>query len=45
MRVAELGEAEFMYQMFATADASSRTALGLGQARIGGGEITVWSRK
>jgi len=41
MRATELGEAEFMYQMFATADDASRAALGMAQARIGGGEVTV----
>jgi hypothetical protein len=44
VRVAELGEAEFMYQMFATADGPSRTVLGMAQARIAGGEITVMAQ-
>jgi GNAT superfamily N-acetyltransferase len=41
MRATELGEAAFMYQMFATADDASRAALGMAQSRIGGGEVTV----
>jgi ribosomal protein S18 acetylase RimI-like enzyme len=41
MRAAELGEAEFMYEMFATAPADAREALGLAQVRLGGGEITI----
>jgi GNAT superfamily N-acetyltransferase len=41
MRAAELGEAEFMYAMFACADSDSRAALGMAQHRVGGGEVTV----
>lgn len=40
-RATELGEAEFMYRMFATADDATRSALGLAQARVAGGEVTV----
>jgi GNAT superfamily N-acetyltransferase len=43
MRATELGEAEFMFQMFATADPASRSALGMAQTRVGGGEVTVMS--
>lgn len=41
MRVAELGEAEYMYRFFEAADDASREALGLAQSRIGGGVVTV----
>jgi GNAT superfamily N-acetyltransferase len=40
-RATELGEAEFMFQMFDTADHTSRAALGMSAARIAGGEVTV----
>jgi ribosomal protein S18 acetylase RimI-like enzyme len=43
MRAAELGEAEFMYQMFGAADEATRAALGMARARIAGGEVTVMS--
>jgi GNAT superfamily N-acetyltransferase len=38
---AELGEAEYMYRMFACADDAARAALGLSQARVGGGVVTM----
>jgi GNAT superfamily N-acetyltransferase len=41
VRAAELGEAEYMYRFFAQADDATRSALGMAQARIGGGEVTV----
>jgi GNAT superfamily N-acetyltransferase len=41
VRAAELGEAEYMYRFFAQADGATREALGMAQARIGGGVCTV----
>jgi GNAT superfamily N-acetyltransferase len=41
MRAAELGEAEYMYRLFAAADPASRDALGMAQLRVAGGEVTV----
>ncbi|MGN6577342.1 MAG: GNAT family N-acetyltransferase [Nocardioides sp.] len=41
VRAAELGEAEYMYRFFAQADDGTREALGMAQARIGGGVCTV----
>lgn len=41
MRATELGEAEFMFQMFASADDRSRATLGMTQRRLGSGEVTV----
>jgi hypothetical protein len=41
VRAAELGEAEYMYRFFEQADDATREALGLAQARIAGGEVTV----
>lgn len=43
-RATELGEAEFMFQMFARADDRSRSALGMAQRRIGAGEVTVMAQ-
>lgn len=44
MRATELGEAEFMFQMFACADDRSRSALGMAQRRLGAGEVTVMAQ-
>ncbi len=41
MRATELGEAEFMFQMFACADDRSRSELRMAQQRLGAGEVTV----
>jgi ribosomal protein S18 acetylase RimI-like enzyme len=41
VRAAELGEAEYMYRFFAEADDATREVLGMAQARIGGGVVTV----
>lgn len=41
MRAAELGEAEYMFAMFDGASAEDRAALGMAQAHIGGGVVTV----
>jgi hypothetical protein len=41
MRATELGEAEFMFQMFACADDRSRSELRMAQRRLGAGEVTV----
>lgn len=44
MRATELGEAEFMFQMFTQADDRSRSELGMTQRRLGAGEVTVMAK-
>ena len=41
MRVSELGQAAWMLEFFSRADDASRRALGMAQARVGGGVVTV----
>jgi GNAT superfamily N-acetyltransferase len=44
MRATELGEAEFMFQLFSRADDRSRSELGMAQRRLGAGEVTVMAK-